>query len=188
MNLPKLIGIAGKKQHGKDTAGNYLCRKHGYVRIAFADAIKEMMRHSFGFTEEQLNGSQKEEIDPFWKVSPRQVLQFVGTEMFRNTMPQLIPHVESNFWVIVAKKKMMDEWAKNPDAKFVITDVRFENELDFIHEMGGISLTVFRTQLASTEDTHSSETADLKTQYTIVNDGSLDALYAQVEAVLREIV
>jgi hypothetical protein len=144
-----------------------------------------MMRHSFGFTEEQLNGSQKEIVDPFWKVTPRQVLQFVGTEMFRNTMPQLIPHVNTDFWVIVVKKKIMDEWAKNPETKFVITDVRFENELKFIHEMGGMSISVFRPNSPlGNEDTHSSETATLNVQQTVTNDGSFYALYAKIDEVL----
>ena len=37
--LPKIIGISGRKYHGKDTIGDYLVNKYGYKKIAFADPI-----------------------------------------------------------------------------------------------------------------------------------------------------
>ena len=33
MNLPNIIGICGKKYHGKDTIANHLIEKYGYKRI-----------------------------------------------------------------------------------------------------------------------------------------------------------
>src|SRR5438128_6335704 len=39
---PKLIGITGYAQHGKDTVGKMLVEHFGYERHAFADQLKAM--------------------------------------------------------------------------------------------------------------------------------------------------
>ena len=33
-----IIGITGRKRHGKDTLGDYLVSNYGYTKIGFADA------------------------------------------------------------------------------------------------------------------------------------------------------
>ena len=81
-NLPKVIGIAGRKYNGKDTIGDYLVKNYGYKKIAYADPIKEICKEMFGFNNEQLYGSLKESNDGFWNVSPRKLMQFIGTELF----------------------------------------------------------------------------------------------------------
>jgi hypothetical protein len=188
-NLPNIIGITGKKQHGKDTMGDYLVKNYGYKRLAFADAIKEVVKNSFGFTEEQLNGSLKDTVDDFWKVKPRQVFQFVGTELFRNKMSELIPEVESNIWVIIIYKKILDEWIVNPTAKFVITDLRFPNELNLINSLNGFTVRIDNPNvLSNLESNHESETNidGLMVQSTIVNDGSIVDFYKSIDQLLRE--
>ena len=60
----KILGICGKKRSGKDTAGEYLIQKYGYVRYAFGDPVKDVCRVMFKFTEEQLYGDKKEVLLP----------------------------------------------------------------------------------------------------------------------------
>jgi hypothetical protein len=190
MNSPQVIGILGKKQHGKDTIANYMVEKYGYIRVAFADAIKDMLKCSFRFSEEQLNGNLKETIDEFWQIKPRQVLQFVGTELFRDKMGELLPHVETNFWVFIIKKKIHDTLKVNPSAKFVISDCRFENEVNFIKEMGGQVIRVVRPTVENnTESNHSSEKYidDLPFDFKIVNNASLDKLHSNVDIIISSL-
>ena len=61
-----IIGITGKKFNGKDTGAIYLINNYGYERLAFADALKEACKCIFGFTNEQLYGNKKEDIDEYW--------------------------------------------------------------------------------------------------------------------------
>jgi hypothetical protein len=51
-----IIGLAGRAGSGKDTVANILVRDHGFIKIAFADALKRVCRDVFAFTEEQLWG------------------------------------------------------------------------------------------------------------------------------------
>jgi hypothetical protein len=184
--LPKIIGISGKKFNGKDTIGDYLVKKYGYTRIGFADALKEACRCIFGFDEEQLYGNKKETIDDFWKVTPRAILQYVGTDMFRDNIEKIIPHVKKDIWLRVIEKKINNILEINPDSKFVITDLRFENESQFINKLGGIKIRVTRqinndkNNLYSFHDSEK-EIDKLSVNYDMSNDGTLNELYENID-------
>lgn len=181
--LPKVIGVTGRKENGKDTLGSYLIEKHGYKRIAFADALKNACNCIFGFTDEQLYGNLKEEIDEYWKTSSRKILQFVGTDLFRDRLHELIPWIGQNIWVEVVKKKILDEWKINPDTKFVVTDVRFINEIQLIKELNGIIIRVNRPSVNRLPDPHPSEMQieTLPVDHEILNESTLEDLYNSFE-------
>ena len=51
-----IIGICGPAGSGKDTAGEYLVKNHGFVRVALADPLKRICKEVFNFSDEQLWG------------------------------------------------------------------------------------------------------------------------------------
>jgi len=181
--MVNIIGITGRKRHGKDTLGDYLVKNHEYTKIGFADALKDACREIFGFNEEQLYGDLKEVDDPFWKTSPRKVLQYVGTDLFRDRISEILPEVGQDIWIKVVENKILNE----PNKKYVITDVRFQNELDFIKRMRGLVIKVQR-DVKSEESTcnHVSESYidNLVVNATIKNDGTLEELYEKLDTYL----
>lgn len=170
---PQLIGLVGRKYSGKDTLGDYIVSSYNYNKIAFADPLKQACKEIFGFNDAQLYGDQKESIDEYWNITPREVYQFVGTELFRNQMDNLIKSVGSDMWVKVLEKKILD----NKTTKFVITDVRFKNEAEMIKKNGGFLIKLKRN--TQKQDSHISETEldEIKCDYEIINNGSLEDLY-----------
>ncbi|ATZ80931.1 monophosphate kinase [Bodo saltans virus] len=142
--LPKIIGITGRKFTGKDTLGNYLVDTYGYTRLAYADALKDAVKAIFDFDDEQLYGNKKEDIDEYWGITPRQVLQFVGTDLFRNHICELLPTMGKDIWINVIKRKISNMTKRNQDAKFVITDIRFPNELQAIKDLYGTTIKIQR--------------------------------------------
>lgn len=107
-----LIGLVAPKQSGKDTAADYLCQKYHFKKYNFADPLKEGIGKMFGFSHDQLYGKDKEIIDPFWGVSPREVLQKMGTEIFQYEVPKTIKELEPigrSFWVKCFEKWYMNE-------------------------------------------------------------------------------
>ena len=182
MILPNIIGICGKKYHGKDTVANYLVEKYGYKRIAFADPIKEICKNIFGLSNEQLYGNKKEDIDDYWKISPRQLMQFIGTDLFRNNTEKVMPDIGENIWIHVLVKKISDEIHKDPHARFVITDVRFENELEYIAKLNGLKIKVQRNNIINT-DNHVSESYidKLNVDYIINNDDTIENLNHEID-------
>src|SRR5579863_3132559 len=53
-----IIGITGRKRSGKDTVGNYLVEHYGFVKVSFADTLKEACKIIFGFSDEQVYGDE----------------------------------------------------------------------------------------------------------------------------------
>ena len=184
-----LIGITGEKFNGKDTVGKWLVEKHGYVRFAFADVLKEACRIIFHFDDDQLYGDKKEIVDDFWLTTPREIFQFVGTDLFRNKMAEVIPHVEKNIWIMSVCKKIEKYKKENPDCKIVITDVRFKNEVDIVKKMGG---TMWRIERVCDDEhkfaTHESEKhiKELVVDNVLKNDSTVEDLYKKIDSILSK--
>lgn len=108
--------------------------------------------------------------------NPREVMQFVGTEVCRTVYG---PDFHAN----VVKHAL----EVNRDAKVVITDMRFPNERDLVKELGGITGLVMGRG-GNSGDTHASETS-LGTasdyDFVIDNSTSLEDLFAQVDGIVR---
>ena len=164
----KYIGFTGKAGAGKDTAGAFLTSL-GYKRLAFADPLKEICRDLFELSEEQLRGSLKTSGitgSDFIKdgVTPRKILQFFGTDIVRNQFGEILKD-PGNFWIRQISKRIIQE----PETPFIFTDVRFENEAKFIHDLGGIIIKIRRPSVEK-EDSHETEKGISGYDYEVVND------------------
>jgi hypothetical protein len=160
--------------------------KHGFKRLAYADTLKEACKTIFGLTDEQVYGDEKKEIkDEYWNHTPREILQKVGTELFRNTLSKELEHIDKDIWIRSVEKTMLNDIKKGFN-KFVITDVRFQNELDFINNNNGITIKVVRPSIMNNNKdykTHMSEALIdcFPTDVLLINDSSLDDLYNLLE-------
>lgn len=182
----KIIGITGLKFNGKDTIANYLCHKYGFNRIAFADPLKEACKILFGFNDEQLYGSLKETPDKYWfGLTPRSILQFIGTDLFRNLMKELHQELKDDFWLLCMNKSNILKEGKY----IVISDVRFPNECEMIKKLGGIIIRVNRPSVNTKIDLHNSEKLilTLDVDYEIQNNNSIQELNKKVDQILFDI-
>lgn len=193
INYPNIIGITGRKYNGKDTVADYLVSEHGYTKISLADPLKEICKILFGFTAEQLYGDLKEIVDPRWNVSPRQVLQFIGTELFRKHIGELLSETGENFWVSSAVIKIKSTLDINPNARFVIPDIRFLNEIEMLNKAfltESLNLQFWRVSRPSIAfditSLHDSEKSidTLNVDEEVLNDSDLDSLYRKIEELL----
>ncbi len=142
-----IIGICGLQSSGKDTIGNILVQKHGFVQLSFAKVLKDVISVLFGWNRDMIEGSTKEsrewreQIDEWWanklsipNLTPRYILQFFGTELFRN-------HFHPDIWVIALERQLSNY--KN----VVITDCRFPNEISMLKSTGAKLIKVTRGEL-----------------------------------------
>jgi hypothetical protein len=91
-----------------------------------------------------------------FNVSPRILLQLLGTEFFRD-------YVDQAFWSTIAPKE-----------KAIFTDVRFYEEYDHVKENGGVIIRVTnQSQKTINESGHASEALanSFKADFEIVNNG-----------------
>jgi hypothetical protein len=131
----QVIAFCGKKRSGKDTAGEAL-KNMGYRTAAFADPIKTTCGEVFQFTDEQLRGSKKEEVDKFWEFSPRWAMQQVGTELFRDG-------IDPDVWV----KSLLRRIDASDHEKWAVTDVRFPNEVRHLKKAGAELIYIRRPEV-----------------------------------------
>lgn len=126
-------------------------------------------------------------------LTPRLILQLLGTEGVRNV-------IHPNAWVNATMDKYHLVLKTDPEKDndgisitykdfpdWLITDMRFPNELQAIEDKKGITLRVNRFQL-TLEDNHPSETAldDAEFDYVISNDSDMEVLRDKVRAFLQE--
>jgi hypothetical protein len=150
--------------------------------VGFASTLKDGIgRGVLGLTHKQLYGDQKTEYDPFWGATPRQLLQRLGTDVMRD-------HFRQDVWTKALERKLeVGDFAHDHVA---ICDVRFPNEAEMIHRLGGKVIRVDRDVEATEEDQHLSETAlDGWSGWdeVISNNSSLAELEGTVATALRRL-
>ena len=179
-----LIGIIGKKGSGKDTAANYIIQKNPtYLKYSFADPLKKVCSILFNFTEDQLYGDKKEEIDKNWDITPRKIMQYIGTDILRDNLKNIIPHYKGNIWITLFEKQL--EKYNN----LIVPDVRFNDEAYAIKKNGGILIKIERDLIEDEHSSHISENTIFDEHiidYTIVNNSSLVDLYDNLDLLFQE--
>ena len=202
-----LIGLVGFIGSGKGTVSDILQTKKGFHKISFADSLKDAVAAVFGWPRHLLEGDTiesrafRETVDEFWSsklekdITPRWVLQNVGTEVFRNGF-------HDNIWIYSVERKLQENRHRN----IVVSDVRFPNEIEAIRKNGGHIVRVIRgpdpkwyetadnanryrnPSIMSVEypDVHVSEWAWIGQvfDYHLYNDASVELLESNINQVL----
>jgi len=175
-----IIGLGFKARAGKDTVAAHLVNNYSFVQESFAYPLKEYIgRQICGFNDKQLYGAWKETPDPEWGMTPRLMLQLVGTDALRKV-------VHDDFWVIPMKRKLKEHIRNGRHV--VISDVRFTNEINMIRTLGGHLVKVDRENPDKiSNEKHSSE-LELETydawDFIIENNGTLEELYSKVDDII----
>jgi hypothetical protein len=144
---------------------------------------------------------KKLDMSPEWEMTYREFLQKLGTEAMRDGL-------HKNVWInaLFADYKRALDLVKSEDPKYdlkveevgkypnwLVTDMRFPNEMDAVKEKEGITIRVNRPVHALSQENnavqlHPSETAldNAEFDYIIENSGSFDDLMVKVEAILKK--
>lgn len=180
--MSTIIGLAGRKGSGKDTVADMIYRlslEEGdeSFSIAFADPVKEVCRTAFRIEHKWFRDRElKSTVHPKWGITPREMMQKVGTDMFRSFDP--------NIWIKYVQHELMFHYGK---VKFlVVSDVRFENEADMVRNLGGKIWHIQGRGEDGVGDSHSSEAgvSILEGDHVILNDGTLADLHATTRSKL----
>lgn len=162
-----IVGFCGPKQSGKNTAADFIKSTvladsenkdfpETYIlgMEAFAGPIKSMTAMLLDFygvapvTRHDLlapyiEGELKEEIIPLLGASPRTIMQTLGTGWGREMINQ-------DIWLNSMKIRLhaYEEMRKHgyKGAIVCVTDVRFDNECDMLHELGGKIIEIARPE------------------------------------------
>ena len=121
------------------------------------------------------------------KPTPRFLLQFIGTNLFRNQLhPEIWVNSLMNDYISYADAISGTSKIKKLYPNWITTDVRFLNEVKAIKKKDGIIIRINRE--SAYNSTHSSETAldDYEDfDYTIDNNNCIDCLIEKVKEILK---
>lgn len=140
-----IICLTGQKTNGKDTAGEIIIElgtAEGirFKRLAFADAMKKMVANSFGIYKNEVEwvNSRKDHAVMMLPMNNREV---VDTRPFLINFGQSVKkHLGGDFWAHLA----FSEIAPWPD--IVVTDLRFEEEAEYVRNLGGYIIHLYREE------------------------------------------
>jgi hypothetical protein len=186
-NEKKLLGLMGLKRSGKDTISDYLCKHYDFYKYSYADPIKRGCKELFGFSDYQVFGEGKDEIDPVWGCTPRDILKILGTEVGQFDLPKYIPAFEKIGRLIWVKRFEQWYYADNNSSKnIVLADLRFKHEAESIVSLGGEVWRVDRPGM-NVGDFHASEKElfEIEYKHLIINDGNLDDLYTKINNLVQ---
>lgn len=197
----QIIGFSGYAGAGKDSAAQPLLDA-GWEKISFADPMREMaaaINPIVGAKTTEIPGDGM--LDPgatllkeFVRYNDaldevgyneakvkypeiRNFLQRLGTEGGRDILGD-------NIWIDTAIDRMKD------DGRYVITDVRFANEAQAVHMLGGRVVRVMRPHVGPQSD-HASEKLPeidhMLGDFTLNNDGTLEELHHTVQTYILDL-
>lgn len=201
-----IVGITGRAGSGKDTVADRLVAKHRFTKMSFAAPLKAVLLkmdpvlgmdpmhpgHTISLSGAlEAHGGE----DGVKRLFPeyRRLLQKLGTEGIRS--------IDQEFWIKAAAQMIMGQ---PNDARLVFTDCRFPNEAEAISRAGMVGnvlpLPGPTTELWQVErrvarggeviEAHASEAhvGNMDEDFVIHNNGSLDALYSNVDDLALDLI
>ena len=165
-----IIGISGQAGSGKDTAGSFLLSFLGGYTYSFASPIKRMLAQIGVDLNDPFWDSRKDDVIPLLGVSPRHLMQTLGTEWGQHM-------VNRDIWVIMAKDRLL-----RSGPGMIVTDVRFEHEAEWVRNSGGRILHLTGRKRGARQ--HSSEKLfEVHPEdFMLSNSGSLEDLQTNLKA------
>lgn len=189
----KMIGVAGFARSGKDTIAAFLVQEYGFKRVAFADAMREMLYATNPIiTIREIDRNGDVYISPIvervrnlvdrlgWDKAKvaypeiRELLQRLGTEAGRKVLGDTV-------WTDALFYK-----AKQLGGDIVVSDVRMEDECTAIRAAGGKIIRVNRPGISSVND-HITDRRlpEAFVDYEVTNDGTIDELNEKIRKIVK---
>lgn len=132
-----LIALTGPQRVGKDLVASILVERHGFQRVAFADALKAMC--------EDLNPI----VDPSRYKRLKDVVEEIGWEKAKDGFPEvrrtqqrlatevIRDWVDPDFWIIQVEAYVNAYSGPDYEPNIVVSDLRFPNENSWVLKRGG---------------------------------------------------
>lgn len=184
------IGIAGKRKSGKTTLTEHLMTQFNASHQSFAEPLKIGLQALFHFSDAQLYGTriEKETPDERWfNTSPRTIMQFIGTDLLRDQLHKIMPELEQDIFI----RSFDLRYQTMNETMLIFDDLRFQNEVDYIHEKGGIIIQLLRDANQSDQyDKHASEQMLFENIDFVIDNNvlSLEETKQRVTAIVNAII
>lgn len=171
-----IIGFTAPKGSGKDLAWKIIEDRYYYTqdwrRVAFADPIKDKICNLYDIHPSDLEILKRKELVEI--VSDGKVYgSLSGRDFVRNLGMMMRDYDETQF-----NRYVESQFIQYPKANFVVTDVRFQNEADLIHQYHGYIVEIQRPGFQY--DHHITESGKIKPDLYVTNNGTVEQFELQI--------
>lgn len=182
-----LVGVTGIARAGKDTLADCLTHTAHDKKVSLAAPLKLGVAAMLDIPLVWTNSDDiKEQQLPGFDFTLRRAMQTLGTEWGRA--------LNENLWVDIANKKYRQHVEqmralKITDSLFVVPDVRFDNEADWILSNGGEVIRVVR-DVENPVESHASESgvSDNLVSQIIHNNGTKEEFMHRAKEIRKELI
>lgn len=200
-----VVAVCGYKGSGKDTFVDALGAD---AAVSLADPLKKAAAAMFAFSNEQVYGGLKDEVDARYGFTPRQVLQWLGTEFAQFRLGELSVAFRElmgrGLWIrraiesieelsqlrlgdnVTIESRGARVALHGPLQVVAVPDLRFVHEAEALSERFGNDLRIVRIYRPGYDsDGHASESEveQIPADFVVANDGTLAELRASASVV-----
>lgn len=173
-----ILGLSGKRGAGKTLSADYLVANYAFKKISFADKLRDYTKDMWDLKQYHFTPSYKERP------------QFKNGETVRDFMidlGELMRYYDVDYWL--KAPKIADQ-----TGNIVVDDVRFQNEADYIKELGGKIIRINRYEklnIYGKDLDIPSETALDKYSFEYIIEDCVnttkESLYGQLDHVIKHV-
>lgn len=172
----KIIMIGGYAGSGKDTAGDYLVKNHGFKKICFADELKKFVSDKYNIP-----------IKYFFSQTGKKKFLSNGKTV-RDLLieeGQIEREKDKNVWI----KKVLHKIVSEKLDKIVITDFRFPNEFSYLKNKlkdyySFVSIRISRNDVSKIDNYTEHMLDTFAFDFTLTNNENKEDLYFKIENIL----
>ncbi len=180
--MTRIVAICGKKRSGKDTIADYISSRYGYDKVKFANVLKDLCKNAFNLSNYQVEYDGKDVVDTRYDKTPRQIMQYIGTDLMQFEMQKFMPKIGRLVWTTSLLESTKNKY-------IVISDMRFKHEAEEVlrYDPSAIILMVDRLACNNVIDTHVSENAtnDIPFNFYVKNDKGIEDLHKIVDDMMK---
>lgn len=189
--VPLIIALTGRPDVGKDTVADFLSPGHAFNRIAFADKLRSEVAEAWRIDQRMLTDRATKE----WPLPALSVGMCSDTAFIRwmAAAEENLTEPRSARWVLqhwadfqrrlvpdyyaMVVARQLGRWIGLGRCRAVVTDLRFDVELNMLRSLGAHVVRVHRPDAAAlpaeTAQHNSEQHHMIPADYDLVNDGSL---------------
>jgi hypothetical protein len=186
------ILLCGYNGSGKKTCADYFHSKYSFNRFTILKYLKDMLFTVFNFGSGHFETGVIDLVDPVWKISPSDAMEYVGTGITKYEKRKYFANIRQDLWFSMMNKDITENVPVSQH--IVISDLRFVHEYAYIrrafpneaiHVVKVLRSSIPLQNMVTTKS--EGEHTKLSYNYIIPNNGNIEDLHKSIDKLIERV-